>query len=525
MQLVILALVIGVILHEQLGPAAIALDLAGALGLWLAAPLTLALAYWAACGRALRQLNKGKGVGTIRRLDRIAVVFRVGLLIQYAAALYLGVLTGLRHATGLTHWVLVDELLFMLPTAGSLVWAWWAYYPVDRRLRDASLLARLDAGLPVHPVLTRGQYVLMQSRHQAAMIGAPLLILMTWQEIVHVAVPSGRAIWGIDPQYVLLLVGSGGVFLLAPVMMRHIWDTTPLPPGLMRDRLIAMCRQHHVGIRELLLWRTFGGMINAAVMGLIKPVRYILVTDGLLETVPQRQVEAVMAHELAHIRRHHILWLLVTAIGTLQAAWLVWAFLVERLLIDAIGAIVAGLAMSPESVHTLQQPTSLQMVALTGAGLTWMLVFGWVSRRFERQADTFAVQHLTRQRREEMAAATSAPADLAAQASPAADATLTADADDGNAPANAAPLVIDSGSVAAMIQALQAVADLNNIRTHRHSWRHGSITWRQNYLRTLVGMDADRLPIDRLVTRVNCIALAALVIGIALDYLQATGQL
>ena len=58
-------------------------------------------------------------------------------------------------------------------------------------------------------------------------------------------------------------------------------------------------------------------MINGAVMGAITPVRYILLTDALLETLPRERVEAVMAHELAHVRRHHIFWLVMAAAGSM----------------------------------------------------------------------------------------------------------------------------------------------------------------------------------------------------------------
>ena len=53
--------------------------------------------------------------------------------------------------------------------------------------------------------------------------------------------------------------------------------------------------------REILLWHTENNMGNAAVVGLVPRLRYILLSDLLLETMDDRQIEAVFAHEIGHI--------------------------------------------------------------------------------------------------------------------------------------------------------------------------------------------------------------------------------
>ncbi len=226
-----------------------------------------------------------------------------------------GALVAVRHVIG--NLVLVDELIVMLPTLAMLIWAWWAYYPIERRIREAAIIGRLDRGLPVYTIWTRSQFLLSQIRHQMALILAPALLLLGWIEIVQYYARSYLPAIDADPRPWMLFGGSIGVFLAAPLAMRYLWDTVPLPDGEMRQRLVAMCHRHHVGVRELLLWRTFGGVINAAVMGLIAPLRYIMLSDALLEMLSRDRVEAVMAHELAHVRRHHMFWLLAAALGGL----------------------------------------------------------------------------------------------------------------------------------------------------------------------------------------------------------------
>jgi STE24 endopeptidase len=269
------------------------------------------------------------------------------------------------------------------------------------------------------------------------------------------------------------------VFILAPLIIRGIWDTVPLPAGEVRRHLTQLCRDHRVRVRDLLLWRTFGGTINGAVMGFFAPVRYILLTDALLDLLPKNQIEAVMVHELAHVRKHHMFWLLVSGFGTIT--------LLLGVFLPALVYAHRGLIRAAPMAHIPMPAIGETGLSIAAAALTCLCgawIFGWISRRFERQADSFAVQHLAHQAGWQVG---------------------------GNG-----GLVVDPESAAVMAQALQSVADLNHMSVTRSSWRHGSIRWRQEYLYGLVGQPADRLAIDRLVGRIKIAALLAAVAGLLL---------
>lgn len=481
MQLLLLLLVVGIFVHDELGPASPRLDSGWSL-LWLALGIRLALGgfYAWACHRTRLRLSTPKARRSMHRLEQLGVVVRYTAVALYGLDLYAGSLTALRAllSDAPRGWVLIDEALFMLPTLALLVWGWWAYFPIDRRLREASLMSRLDAGLPIQAVWTRRQFLLAQLRHQVALILAPLLAMIGWEELVTRWEPGHRQWMGVPLQGALALAGIGAIFLFTPVAMRYLWDTAPLPRGDLRDRLMSMCRQYRVGVRELLLWRTFGGMINGAVMGIVGPVRYILLTDALLDCLPTPQVEAVMAHELAHVRKHHMLWLMLTAVGlkmSLAAGW--WSIL--RIVMASLDA-AAPTAWRGEITMLLAHDDIRIALLLALTVACWVPAFGWVSRRFERQADSFAVQHLARQQ-----------------------ASTPSSTDAGH-------LVVTHAAAATMADALQSVADLNNIIVARHSWRHGSIAWRQSYLRGLVGQHVNRLAIDRQVVWIKLAAAGAI---------------
>jgi Zn-dependent protease with chaperone function len=388
-----------------------------------------------------RRMDRG-WPGAMEAADRVVLASRVTALGIYAlCVLGLGWLDAVRSVTG--DLVLVDELAAALPFLLVLVGGWWSMAPLERRLREAVLVRSLDEGRPVHPIPSRGGYVLAAVRHQLALVVVPLALIMAWKEAVERAAGRGwLPEWA--PVEVVQLAGAVGALILMPLLMRRVWDTVALGPGELRDELMAMCRVHGVRVRELLLWRTHGMMINGAVMGLVGPARYVMLTDALLERLPAEQVQAVMAHELGHIRRRHMPWLFAAAVLSIGLG-VAGADVVLRLLGEALADREAA------------------QVASVGVGMILGLVaFGFVSRRFEWQADAFAVQHLS-----------------------------------GARPGDGEGVIVTPEAVRAMSGALESVAELNHIPRRRFAWRHGSIASRQERLAGLVGQPARRLRPDR----------------------------
>jgi len=55
--------------------------------------------------------------------------------------------------------------------------------------------------------------------------------------------------------------------------------------------------------------------MTAGVMGLLPKFRYILVTDSLLDILSKEELNAVMAHEIGHIKYKHILFYILFLLG------------------------------------------------------------------------------------------------------------------------------------------------------------------------------------------------------------------
>jgi Zn-dependent protease with chaperone function len=152
-----------------------------------------------------------------------------------------------------------------------------------------------------------------------------------------------------------------------PLVLRYTWDTEALPKGPLREFFEELARRARFRCQEILVWRTGHSVANAAVVGVAAPLRVVLLSDALLSQLVPRELQAVFAHEVGHTRRHHV-WIF--------AAWTAAFFL--------------GLDLAIARWLPVDEVWS--MALLGTALLLWYVGFGWLSRRFELDADLFAVE-------------------------------------------------------------------------------------------------------------------------------------
>ncbi len=423
-------------------------------------PVPLMVALFAAGVRRCTKRLDGPGAReAVMAADRMARVARRAILVHFGAVVLLaGWLEVIRRAIGDVP--LLDEVIAMAPPIAGLLGIWWAYYPIDLRIRDAVILRRLDLGRSIVPTPGRAQYVLTQARLHLLWLLVPILLIVGASEAIEAA--AARWAW---PRWISDAGTIGvlaAVILGAPLLARLMLEVEPLPRGPVRDELLGVCDAHRVRVRDLLLWKTHGSMINAAVMGLVGRLRYVLLTDALLESMTRSHVEAVMAHEIGHVRGRHMPWLLAALLAAVTLA----------------GAPL----MAVETARGGEEPLWMRGAATAlaaAAALGVFCLFGWVSRRFERQADAFAARHLSR----------------------------------GGEP----PGAITAEAVATIGGALLAIARLSAVEPQRRSWRHGSIAWRRAYLETIVGRPSNALPIDRQVGWIKALSAGVLCIAVVLS--------
>lgn len=433
------------------------------------APLTLlwAIAH-AICFRAGRMLDATGEVAAAIAAERAVSICRTigGLhFVATSSAIAWSTIVS-THAIDLPA---ITQLLAVAPVLLFFAALWWSFAPIELRLREARLMRQFRQGEAVHRPPTRLEFVWANFRHSVMLVLIPLVLLSAWRDVLrqwgdHLPflsrLSAEAASWA---RLAYDLTGVALVFILTPALIGLVWDTVPITSGPFHQSLADMCRAYAVRMRTPLLWRTHGSMVNGAVLGLVWPFRYLMFTDALFDRLSARQVEGVAAHEVGHIKRHHIFWLGVSVFAAVMLG-------------EAIGLLIAWLLRAGE------QTTERLVIATSIASVAF--VFGWVSRRFEWQADAFAVQHLSR-------------------------------FGDLHKPDVLPSEVVTPESIDAMTSALLDVAFVNGMNPRAFTFRHGSIATRVRKLRNLADMPLQDAPIDKHVRVIKWTAAIVLLLGLS----------
>lgn len=209
-------------------------------------------------------------------------------------------------------------------------------------------------------------------------LGAPLTIAALW------LMQETGALWWV---YVWLLWSGFTLFLVwaYPALIAPIFNKfTPLKDASVRARIQALLKRTGFRSRGIFVMdgsrRSAHG--NAYFTGFGKTKR-IVFFDTLLEHLGEKEIEAVLAHELGHFKRRHVMKRMVltfsmSLIGLAILGWLVtqpWFY--------------AGLGMTVPSTYA-----ALVLFMLIGPVFTFFLqpVIAWGSRRHEYEADSFAAE-------------------------------------------------------------------------------------------------------------------------------------
>ena len=430
------------------------LELAGTMvAVNLVGALAFALSNWV----ELRVDRDGGPTPALRR--RFAKACRVLDLLDLGA--YGWILFGLhwpatvRQGMGLGGAVLVDEALILLPFLTMQALGWLGLYGAERalfpsrqrrgRLAHAVLCARQTTGLvlPIALVSALGQDVLFRFLPDSA--------TNPWVQIGWMAVMGAL------------------VLVLAPAFVRLAWPSRSLPDGPLRERLERLARRHRFRCTDILVWDTGGALVNAGVTGALPWFRYVILTDTMVDRLHPRQIEAVFGHEIGHIAHRHLNAFALFFLGSVGLMALVGQGidqLVTRL--DTMSTWPWTASGPPATVGLVVQWS----LFLGFLAIHVLVVFGILSRRFERQADVYGCRSVSCGRP---------------------DCPPHADLNAWSGEKPPASTLCPAG-IRIFASALSDVATLNGMdRTSRWAWRHGSIARRIAFLEAL----EDRPEVER----------------------------
>jgi STE24 endopeptidase len=287
-------------------------------------------------------------------------------------------------------------LIWTLGGGLSAIDAWWANYALSPLLNGIAVIASLlilasILDLPFslyNTFVVEQKFGFNQTTWQTwvldlfkavllmLILGLPLIAIILW-----LMNQAGQYwwlyAWLVWTSFSLLMIWAWPTFI-APLFNKFsALDDASLKARI--DELLQRCGFHSQGVFVIDgSKRSAHG--NAYFTGFGKNKR-IVFYDTLLETLSEDEVEAVLAHELGHFKRHHIkkslaLSLLITLLGFALLAWLMrspWFY-------TALG------------VENISTHTALLLFVLVMPVFTYFIspLFSALSRKHEFEADEFA---------------------------------------------------------------------------------------------------------------------------------------
>ncbi len=366
------------------------------------------------------------------------------------------------------------ELLILAPFLLALIGSWACYYEGERIFHETAAPA-----IALTPFWSRRAYLLFHLRHHLALVFLVIGVL-AFQKGLSRLPAFQESNWF---KYTLLGL-MVGVLACFPWVLRIVLSLKPLPAGPLRDRLLAAANRLRFRFSNILLWKTNGAVANAMVAGIVPQVRYVVLTDRLINDLTPDEVEAVFGHEVGHVKHHHMafyLTFIMISLGTLSG--------------------LATLLKVDEWFKSNEDMAILPMIGILGGYI--FVVFGFLSRRCERQADIFGCRTMSCARPD----------------------CTGHDGSEALAPRGRG---LCATGIATFIEALEKVARLNGISRHRpgwlQSWQHSTIARRVEFLQRVRKDPSIEPRFQRTVRIVKWSVLLALAATLLMFYFWQTGK-
>lgn len=210
----------------------------------------------------------------------------------------------------------------------------------------------------------------------AVIVGAPVLGLITWFYY-----KTGKNFWlyawGLITVFSLLMN-----FFYSELIVPLFNKQTPLAEGTLRTKIEAFSQKAAFKLRDIYIidGSKRSTKANAYFSG-FGPKKRIVLYDTLLEEFDEEQIVAVLAHEIGHYRKKHVLVSLISSIFMTGIMLFLLSLTVNRpVFSEALGAKIPSFHLGLIVFGILYSPLSL----LTG------LLTNYISRRNEFAADRFA---------------------------------------------------------------------------------------------------------------------------------------
>jgi len=236
---------------------------------------------------------------------------------------------------------------------------------------------------------SRRSYVLSNISFNLPVI-LPWLLISAGVDIISILPFSApkRLLATPEGQVIFFSFFLAALVVIAPSMIKFFWRCRPLPHGPKRRRIEAMCQKARLKYKNVLKWPIFEGrLLTAGVMGLIKQFRYILVTESLLKILNDDEIDAVMAHEIGHVKKKHLVFYLIFFLGFIVLSYATFDLILYAILYSNLSfPVLRDIQFEQVTLTSILLTVAMAAILL----IYFRFVFGYFMRNCERQADLYA---------------------------------------------------------------------------------------------------------------------------------------
>lgn len=186
----------------------------------------------------------------------------------------------------------------------------------------------------------------------------------------------------------LTFVFLGACMVFLPFLIQKMWKCSSIKDHALLQRIERVCKKAHFKHAGIKTWTIMNASHTAAIVGIVPQIRYIMLTQGLMNYLEPSQVDAVVAHEIGHSKYHHMLKYPLIIMGMLSCAGLFSLFFVDPI----NHYLYLKNIVNPSLLWPALQPLATIVPYALIIGLYFRVVFGYFSRIFERQADLYPVE-------------------------------------------------------------------------------------------------------------------------------------
>ncbi len=207
-------------------------------------------------------------------------------------------------------------------------------------------------------------------------IGWPMITLLLW-----IVAKAGDQWW--IWAWVVMFLFQIVMMILAPMLILPLFNKlTPLDEGSLKDRLMNLAERTGFGMSAIQVMdgSRRSGHSNAFFTGFGK-FRRIVLFDTLIEQLNEVEVEGVLAHEIGHFKKRHVLLMMGMGLaGMLLQLWVLAWIAKQTWFYTAFG------------FDQPSMPVAFMIFFLILGTITFWIspVSHLLSRKFEYQADAYA---------------------------------------------------------------------------------------------------------------------------------------